>query len=134
MSYSNFKIKGGLGYQNYEVNGTSDRIEYDPNGTNTEVFDNGIGTSMNVVNDVTSGLHMTLLVEGNPLETGYVSFRGSYQHATSSVTLAQLQNYTLSSNGLVGVINFNSSVRNKYDAMQGVSGSFYGRNICYVSP
>lgn len=78
-------------------------------------FSNGYGVSF-------------LLALGTSLES-YLSFYvtesgtvyGAYQHATSSVTLANSKNYTISSSGYGGVINFASSVADYYDHMSGVS-------------
>ncbi|MBQ7030849.1 MAG: hypothetical protein IJN13_00560 [Bacilli bacterium] len=46
---------------------------------------------------------------------------GSYQHATANISLANSKKYTLSRSGYGGVFLFDSSVRNYYDAMGGVS-------------
>lgn len=118
---TNFDVVGAVGYQYY--NGTS--IQYSPNGTNTKISNNGVGTSMNIADSASSGLHMNLKIQGRADTPGTVYFGGSYQHATSTTTLAQSQNYNFSSSGYGGVFAFASSVSGKYDAMQGVSGSFY---------
>ena len=53
--------------------------------------------------------------------TGYVT----YQHATSALTLANSKSYTFSSSGLGGVLYYsNSTIRNKYDGMQGLSMNY----------
>lgn len=124
---TSFNFGGGIGYQYYKQNGVNKEVQYDPvNGTNTKKLSNGVGTSMNIVDDATSDLHLMLLIEGSVTSNGIVYFGGTYQHATSTVTLTQSQNYTISTSGLGGVLAFNSSVIGKYDGMQGVSGSFYG--------
>lgn len=45
----------------------------------------------------------------------------SYQHATSSVTLAQAKNFTFKGTGYGGVFLWPMSIRTKYDQMGGVS-------------
>ena len=46
---------------------------------------------------------------------------GSYQHAKSSISLANANSYTIASNGLGQVFYFsNLNIRAKYDAMAGV--------------
>lgn len=45
----------------------------------------------------------------------------SYQHAKSSISLVNSKKYTISRSGYGGVFLFNSSVKNKYDGMGGVS-------------
>ena len=46
---------------------------------------------------------------------------GSYQHAKSSISLANANSYSISSSGLGQVFYFsNINIRNKYDAMSGV--------------
>ena len=44
----------------------------------------------------------------------------SYQHATSSISLANSKKYTINLGGYGNVFNFESGVREKYDAMSGV--------------
>lgn len=116
IRFYNYNI---LGKQNYIKNGELGEVTYNSNSNNTKIFDNGIGISMNLV-DGASDYELTLEVgyykTGN---TGTVY--GSYQHAQRNVSLSQSQNYSLSSNGLGGVIDFSSSVRNYYDGMGGVS-------------
>ena len=45
---------------------------------------------------------------------------GAYRHAQGNLTLAQSQKYTIDSSGYGGVIKFDNSVKNYYDAMSGV--------------
>ena len=46
---------------------------------------------------------------------------GSYQHAASSISLANANSYTIASSGLGHVFKFsNTSISNKYDGMSGV--------------
>lgn len=53
--------------------------------------------------------------------TGSGRVYGSYQHAASSISLANASSFTISSTGLGQVFKFSSlSIRNKYDGMGGV--------------
>lgn len=46
---------------------------------------------------------------------------GSYQHATANISLANSKKYSISRTGYGGVFSFQNSVRDYYDAMNGVS-------------
>ena len=53
--------------------------------------------------------------------TGSGRIYGSYQHAASSISLANASSFTISSSGLGQVFKFSSlSIKNKYDGMGGV--------------
>lgn len=110
-----------MGMQISNLKSSSERItEYNPGGTNSKVFTNGVGVSMNIHDDVTESLALALQINATVDSAG--SIYTSYQHATSTVTLEQSKGYTLSEQGLGHVINFtNSSVRNKYDGMEGTT-------------
>ena len=81
---------------------------------NNQTFSNGFGSSALLHSGTDQQYSLTFKVTG----TGTVY--GSYQHATSTVTLNQSKNYTISSSGLGGVINFASSVIGYYDGTPGV--------------
>lgn len=110
-----------MGMQISNLQTSSERVtEYNPGGTNSNVFTNGIGVSMNIHDDVTKSLALALQI--NATVDGGGEILTSYQHATSTVTLEQSKGYTLSVAGLGHVINFtNSSVKNKYDGMEGTT-------------
>lgn len=56
---------------------------------------------------------------------GTIGIYGTYQHATSNVSLSSIVNkYTFSSNGLGSVISFSNGMGSYYDAMQGVSMNY----------
>ena len=116
VKFYNYSI---FGEQSYTKDGEYGEVIYSFNSNNTKIFDNGVGISMNLVNDA-SDYELTL-------EVGYYktgnsgTVYGSYQHAQRNVSLNQSQNYSISSNGLGSVIDFSSSVRNYYDGMGGVS-------------
>lgn len=92
---------------------------YSYNGTNMKKFSNGVGLSMNLMDDATSfscSLHATINNTNN-----VIPVYGTYQHAKTDVTLATSQSYTLSSSGLGGVLAFNTNtIKNYYDGMGGV--------------
>lgn len=114
------------GKQMYTISGSNGYINYSFNGTNIHSLSNGYGISMNLVND--SGLTaLELELDGCLEVTSYPAvIYASYQHATSSTTLSESQEYTLSSVGLGNVINFTySSTSNKYDGMPGTYQYLY---------
>lgn len=100
-------------------------IKYSQNGDNVRqpgsfLSYRGIGVSMNIVDSVSSSLSNTMaitILNRNDKTTVY----GTYQHATSKVTLAQSKDYDITAGGLGNVLKFSSSVASKYDGMQGVS-------------
>ncbi len=94
-------------------------VNYSYNGRNMVIKDNGFGISMNLVD---SGSYFESDITANVnAQTEFAKVFGTYQHAVYKVTLAQSQAYLISHNGLGEVLNFTSSVRDKYDGMQGVS-------------
>lgn len=108
------------GYQKWDGN----IINYNSGSDNTKISSSftgrgGIGISMNIVDDVSSTLENSMTVY---FLCGASTFTiaGTYQHATSTVTLAQSKNYSFSSSGLGEVLDFASSVESKYDNMRGV--------------
>lgn len=118
-----FNMTSATGKQSYYLaNNDYESVSYSNGGTNSKKFGKGVGISMNIVNDLDEGLNCSLTVNGTSTGKGTLTAYGSYQHATKDVTLAQSQSYSLSPSGLGGVIYFsNSSIRNSYDGMQGVS-------------
>lgn len=95
-------------------------INYSSNGTNIKKDKNGgVGISMNIVDSVSSSLVNSLTVSFYTYDDPFLGY-GTYQHATSDVTLSQSQNYTFSTSGYGNVLNFASSVRGYYDNMKGV--------------
>lgn len=108
------------GYQKWDGN----VISYDINSSNlkkSSTFNGkgGIGISMNIVDDVSSSLVNSMTVNFLCSNKEFEVY-GTYQHATTDVTLAQSQNYSFNSSGYGGVLNFASSVKSKYDNMNGV--------------
>lgn len=95
--------------------------EYGIANQNVKLGTNAIGVSMNLYNNaitITNTLYVYFEIDTNLT----LSYYGTYQHATSEVTLAQSQSYNFGAGGLGNVLNYtSSSIRNKYDGMQGIS-------------
>ena len=107
------------GTQVYWEDGEYNYINYSWNGTNIRKTDNGFGISMNLVNGAS---YFETDISANVVTTSSDAVAyGTYQHAVTDVTLNQSQSYTISHNGLGGVVNFTNSVYNLYDGMAGVS-------------
>lgn len=87
-------------------------VNYNKTTQNTKLFNNGIGISMNLVNDA---IYYNLTLSVNYNGSGRVY--GNYRHAQSNVTLSESQNYYLSNGNIV--FN-NSSINNKYDSINPV--------------
>ena len=109
------------GYQKWDGN----IINYSANSDNWKTVNSnvlgskGLGLSQNIVNDTTTSLENSITVVflcgADPFPV-----RATYQHATSSVTLSQSQNYTIGTDGMGGVLKFSSSIWNKYDNTPGL--------------
>lgn len=107
------------GTQLYWKDGSYSHVTYAWNGTNIRKADNGFGISMNLVNGAS---YFETDISANVISTSQNAVAyGTYQHAVTDVTLDQSQSYTISHNGLGGVLNFSNSVYNLYDRMAGVS-------------
>ena len=109
---SGVSLNGSYTFKQSYVYGGNYNIVY--NGNN-QTFSNGFGSSALLQNGSNQEYSLTFKVSGSG--TVY----GSYQHAVSSVSLNQSKNYTISSAGLGGVVNFASSVSGYYDGMTGVN-------------
>lgn len=89
----------------------------------------GSNSSMNIKEDENGfGVSIELLSSGADMKvtqyfrvTSGGTVYGSYQHATSNISLADSKKYTISRSGYGGVFLFDSSIRSYYDAMGGVS-------------
>lgn len=109
------------GYQKYDEN----IITYSQNSGNWKtvssntIWKKGLGLSQNIVNSTSTSLENSITVYflcgADPFP-----IRGTYQHATSEVTLSQSQNYTMGTSGMGGVLIFASSVASKYDDTPGL--------------
>lgn len=98
-------------------------IEYMHDGKNTKKASNGVGISMNLADEGTSNYECYLWVTLNTSGRGTFKYYTTYQHAVSNITLATAQNYTFG-DGLGGVLNYPSTIQNKFDNMKGLSVSF----------
>ena len=117
IRFANMAMSNGsqYGYQSY----TGGSVGYSYNGTNMKLLSNGFGISMNLVNNTISSLQCFIAVTA--AKGTNAAIYGAYEHATVNTTLAKSKKYTLSSIGQGGVINFDSSVWNIYDDMNGVN-------------
>lgn len=115
-----FREGSQQGEQIYILDNTYTVINYAWNGTNIQKHDNGFGISMNIVNSDITDLQLTAECDISPTIAHPEVFT-SYQHAISSVSLAQSQNYTLGGAGLGEVFVYPYSISQKYDGMSGLS-------------
>lgn len=126
MRLSNLSVINGTqsGFQFYTSGGTQQSVYYHFNGTNINNLYNGFGISMNLVD--ASVTFLECFVDANLSIDGYpASVYGSYQHATSNITLAKSQSYTLGAGGLGSVFIFNpASYYNYFDQMPGLYTGF----------
>lgn len=98
--------------QTYMQDGT-----YKRNSTNyIQYFSNGFGTSFALPSGNISNLSQSIDFS----YSGSGKIYGTYQHAQKSISLANSKKYTISNIGYGKVIEFNSSIKNYYDAMAGV--------------
>lgn len=112
------------GYQKYD----GKYHNYTSSSSNTKLNSGGLGISMNIDDTVSSSLECSITALFTQYSTTVFGVFGTYQHATSTVTLAQSQNYSFG-DGYGGVLVFNSSVASKYDRMGGVYGQIDWLNI-----
>ena len=119
-----FRDGSQSGMQIYiDSSGNYNTINYSWNGTNIKRFSNGFGISMNIVNSSIQALQLIVDCDVSPTMSTPEIF-GSYQHAVSSVSLANSQNYTLGGSGLGNVFVYPYNIAQKYDGMSGVSLSY----------
>ncbi len=114
------------GKQIYTINnGNYNYVSYSFNGTNISNQSNGFGISMNLLNDPDLTFLELEIDASVHAEDFPATIFASYQHAVSTTTLSESQNYTLTSIGLGSVIHFlNNSTMAKYDGMQGTYITF----------
>ena len=116
---TSFTINNGSNISGYLKKDGTIVQSYSQGHSNIRSISGGVGLSMPLPSggsSMSNGLTIIVIAGADPF-TAY----GSYQHAQSSVTLAQSKVYNINSNGLGGVIDFtNATTRAKYDAMQGV--------------
>ena len=112
----------GEGWQDYTTFGN---VTYGFLGNNSVKDYNGYGISMNIVDDATRNLTLASDILYEYSGTGTINAYGTYQHATTDVTLAQSQSYTFAASGLGNVLNFsNSTIIVYYDGMGGTSVTY----------
>lgn len=118
------------GYQKYDGN----TITYSSTSGNWHIVDSntiwkkGLGLSQNIVDTTSTSLENSITVYffngSDPFPV-----RGSYQHATSNVSLSQSQDYTLGTNGMGNLIIFDSSVSSYYDNTPGLYVNYSALNM-----
>ena len=108
---SGVSINGTIAFRQISYNGGSAIIS---TTGSKQTFSNGQGVSFKLSTYSNLESSITFYINGTGL------LYSSYQHATSSVTLNQSKNYTISSMGYGNTTLFASSVANKYDGMAGV--------------
>lgn len=97
---------------------------YDSSVSNTNfkyTANSGVGLSQNLHNN---GTNIVNSITANVFGRYGDTIGGAYEHATSTVTLSQSQNYTFSTSGKGGVFNFSSSVWDKYDNTAGLQVTY----------
>lgn len=83
--------------------------------TEAQKFSNGFGVSIKIPSG--TGLEINQYFDTKPEGKVYAS----YQHAKSNISLANSKKYKIATGGLGNVFSFDSSVKDKYDGMGGVS-------------
>lgn len=112
----------GIRFDNTSFYDTSLGCHYSANGTHTVTYDKRVKETNGAacIKKITSGIdYMT--IDANLTDTYNGIVFASYQHATSSVTLAQASNFQFKGTGYGGVFLWPMSIRTKYDQMGGVS-------------
>lgn len=110
--FSNTSLYDNSNFTIFKFDGTNHTCN------NYVINSEGIGCSYKLDSNATEEFYtyMTFTVHTSGL------VYGSYQHATSSVTLSQSKNYSFNINGYGNVFLFNTTkARSSYDGMGGVS-------------
>jgi hypothetical protein len=95
---------------------------YDPSSSGFKRLWNGFGISMKLPTSTSINyLVNKVAVTGNFLNWNDSGAYGSYQHAVQSIAEIMSKEYSISSSGLGGVLDFTQYARPYYDGMQGVS-------------
>lgn len=89
-----------------------------PLDTNIQSCSNNLGLHFGII----QGYEFQINALVDATSGNQVTLKASYQHATSNVSVNNSKDYTFSTAGLGGVINFRSSaIASKYDGMGGVT-------------
>ena len=112
-------------YSGVQVYNNNQYIQYSMGGTNSKTASNGLGISMNIVDSASTYLSNTIIMYAGFSMNTVVTVYGTYQHATSDLSLANSKSYSFSSSGLGKVLYYsNTNIRNKYDNMQCIKYTF----------
>lgn len=103
------------GFQYYD----NSVINYNPKGKNFKYNNKGVGLSTNIVNSTAKKLRVKMAVSFVTSDLP-ITVYGTYQHAKQKTSLAQSQNYKISSDGMGKVLKFDSNVATHYDNTPGV--------------
>lgn len=112
----------GIRFDNTTLYSTSTTFYSRTSGNITTTYDKKITSSNGVafIKKVSSGIEYMVL-DANLENTYNGIVFASYQHATSSVTLAQASNFEFKGTGYGAVFLWPMSIRTKYDQMGGVN-------------
>lgn len=105
----NFLANTLVGVQTAIKSSENEYINYSITTQNTKILSNGIGISMNLVNDAIY-YELTLRIKYN----GSGNIYGNYRHAQANVSLSQSQNYYLNGGN---IIFNNNSINTEYDSI-----------------
>lgn len=108
-----------IGSQQYFLNNNLSIIKYNRASDNLKLFSNGIGISMNLVDNGT-GHHLSLLSSYHK-KIESANIYGSYRHSQSNISLNKSQKYELSLDDTKDIIKFDRTVVSYYDNMTAVN-------------
>lgn len=92
---------------------------YNLNSSGVKICSEGVGLSVKLNPNAKSSLEVSVTVRFGSGADPYGVY-ATYQHAQKEVTEAQSKKYTINKSGYGGVIEFDSSVANKYDKTEGL--------------
>lgn len=113
-----FSLSGIKARQCSDLNDDNTCVFYNSSSKNVKLFSNGIGISMNLMDNVSIHYIQYILYVTKTSSHGIIY--GNYRHARKNVTLSESQNYTLNN----GNINFIQSLDGYYDRMNSVTISY----------
>ena len=108
-----------IGSQQYFLNNNLSIIKYNRASDNLKLFSNGIGITMNLVDNGT-GHHLSLLSSYHK-KIESANIYGSYRHSQSNISLNKSQKYELSLDDTKDIIKFDRTVVSYYDNMTAVN-------------
>ena len=109
----NFNANTIIGEQKATLSNGNSFVNYSITTQNTRILGNGIGISMNLVNDA---IYYELSLSVSYSGSGRIY--GNYRHAQSNVSLSQSQSYYFENGG--NIVFNNTSINDKYDIINPV--------------